>query len=95
MLYGRPAVGVSHLVQSTRAGAMFGFDLVVAVLLVNLLKYPFFEIGTKYTVATGNVLLEGYKDLGRWSLWVFLAISVGTMLIIIAVVTMGNSWFVS
>jgi Mn2+/Fe2+ NRAMP family transporter len=88
LLYAGAAVGVSHLVQSTRAGAMFGFDLVIAVLLVNLLKYPFFEIGTKYTVATGNVLLEGYKDLGRWSLWVFLAISVGTMLIIIAVVTM-------
>ncbi|NCN10975.1 MAG: divalent metal cation transporter [Leptospira sp.] len=88
LLYAGAAVGVSHLVQSTRAGAMFGFDLVIAVLLVNLLKYPFFEIGTKYTVATGNVLLEGYKDLGRWSLWVFLGISIGTMFIIIAVVTM-------
>ncbi|MCG9875406.1 MAG: divalent metal cation transporter [Leptospiraceae bacterium] len=94
LLYAGAAVGVSHLVQSTRAGAMFGFDLVLAVLIVNLLKYPFFEIGTKYTVATGNVLLEGYDNLGRWSLWVFLGISVGTMFIIIAVVTMVTAGLV-
>lgn len=94
LLYAGAAVGVSHLVQSTRAGAMFGFDLVLAVLIVNLLKYPFFEIGTKYTVATGNVLLEGYNNLGRWSLWVFLGISVGTMFIIIAVVTMVTAGLV-
>jgi Mn2+/Fe2+ NRAMP family transporter len=93
-LYAGAAVGVSHLVQSTRAGAMFGFDLVAAVLIVNFLKYPFFEIGTTYTVATGNVLLEGYKNLGRWSLWVFLGISVGTMFIIIAVVTMVTAGLV-
>jgi Mn2+/Fe2+ NRAMP family transporter len=73
---------------------MFGFDLVAAVLIVNFLKYPFFEIGTTYTVATGNVLLEGYKNLGRWSLWVFLGISVGTMFIIIAVVTMVTAGLV-
>ncbi|PJE01481.1 MAG: Mn2+/Fe2+ transporter [Leptospira sp.] len=94
LLYAGAAVGVSHLVQSTRAGAMFGFDLVAAVLIVNFLKYPFFEIGTTYTVATGNVLLEGYKNLGRWSLWVFLGISVGTMFIIIAVVTMVTAGLV-
>ncbi|HIP76402.1 MAG TPA: divalent metal cation transporter, partial [Psychromonas hadalis] len=37
------AVGGSHLVASTKAGAMFGWQLVGLILLVNLLKYPFFR----------------------------------------------------
>jgi len=41
------AMGVSHLVQSTRAGAEFGYALVWAVLLANLFKYPFLEFGSR------------------------------------------------
>ena len=43
LLYAGAAIGVSHLVQSTRAGAMFGFTLIWAILLAHLIKYPFFE----------------------------------------------------
>ena len=42
------AIGVSHLVQSTRAGAEFGFTLIWAVVLANLSKYPFLEFGPIY-----------------------------------------------
>jgi Mn2+/Fe2+ NRAMP family transporter len=87
LLYAGAAVGVSHLVQSTRAGAMYGFDLLLAVLLVNLIKYPFFEIGTRYTISTGKVLQSGYLDIGRWAVWIFLGITVGTMFIIVSVVS--------
>ena len=61
LLYAGAAVGVSHLVQSTRAGAEYGLSLVIVVILANVLKYPFFEYGPRYTMATGNNLLEGYK----------------------------------
>ncbi len=67
---------------------MYGFDLVLAVILVNLLKYPFFEIGTRYTIVTGRPLQEAYKELGVWALGIFLLITVGTMFIIVGVVTM-------
>ena len=36
LLFAAAAVGVSHLVQSTRAGADFGFGLLWALLLANL-----------------------------------------------------------
>jgi len=36
------AIGGSHLLSSTTAGARFGFSLVGLILLTNLLKYPFF-----------------------------------------------------
>ena len=39
------AVGGSHLVASTQAGAKFGWQLALLILVVNLLKYPFFRAG--------------------------------------------------
>lgn len=49
LLYAGAAVGVSHLVQSTRAGGMFGFELILAIVIIHLIKYPFFEFGPRYT----------------------------------------------
>ena len=46
LLYAGAAVGVSHLVQSTRAGGMFGFELIIAIVIIHFIKYPFFEIST-------------------------------------------------
>ena len=43
ILFASTAIGVSHLVQSTRAGADFGLLLLGFVIVVSLLKYPFFE----------------------------------------------------
>jgi len=54
LLFAGAAIGVSHLVQSTRAGADFGFGLLWALLLVNLFKYPFFKFGPRYAMATGE-----------------------------------------
>ena len=65
LLYAGAAVGVSHLVQSTRAGGMFGFELMLAIVIIHLVKYPFFEFGPRYTAATGKNLLHGYKQLGE------------------------------
>ena len=45
LLFAGAAIGVSHLVQSTRAGADFGFGLIWALALSNLFKYPFFYLG--------------------------------------------------
>jgi Mn2+/Fe2+ NRAMP family transporter len=81
------AVGVSHLVQSTRAGAEYGLLLLPIVLLVCLLKMPFLEFGPRYTAATGENLLIGYRRVGRWALGLFAFVTFGTMFIIQAVVT--------
>ncbi|MEY5042977.1 MAG: hypothetical protein RJA19_204, partial [Bacteroidota bacterium] len=43
ILFASTAIGVSHLVQSTRAGADYGWGLVGAIVLANVAKYPFFE----------------------------------------------------
>lgn len=59
------AIGASHLIQSTRAGGYFGFELLWIVILVNILKYPFIEYGFRYTGATGNNLLQAYNKLHK------------------------------
>ncbi len=81
------AIGVSHLVQSTRAGAEFGFALLWAVILANIFKYPFLEFGPRYAIATGNNMVQGYKKLAGWAIWVFIIFTVGTVFAIQAAVT--------
>ncbi len=87
LLFAGAAIGVSHLVQSTRAGANFGFGLVWALVLINLVKYPFFQFGPRYALATGESLLDGYKRLGRGVLVVYYVLNLGTMFTIQAAVT--------
>jgi len=87
ILFAGAAIGVSHLVQSTRAGAGYGFDLLWAVLLVLLFKYPFFQFAHRYTVATGESLLEGYRRQGIWALGLFMAVVLISSFITTAAVT--------
>jgi Mn2+/Fe2+ NRAMP family transporter len=91
LLYAGAAIGVSHLVQSTRAGADFGYELLWAILLVNVLKYPFFEIATRYTVKNEKSILEAYREIGNWALVVFFVFTFFTMFIIISAVSTVTS----
>jgi len=79
ILFAGTAIGVSHLVQSTRAGAEYGYALVWAVLLANFFKYPFFEFGSRFAQATETNLLQGYLKLGKWPLWLYLGATVLSM----------------
>ncbi|MCT0219631.1 divalent metal cation transporter [Synechococcus sp. CS-1329] len=72
------AIGGSHLVASTQAGARYGLGLLGLVLLINLIKYPFLLVGTRFTAATGLSLLEGYQRQERWYLPLFLLITAAT-----------------
>ncbi len=88
ILFAAAAVGVSHLVQSTRAGADYGLSLLLLVLLANVVKYPAFRFGPHYAAATGTSLLEGYRRQGRPLLLLYLALTLGTMFAVLAAVTM-------
>lgn len=87
LLFAGAAIGVSHLVQSTKAGAEFGAGLIWALVLAHLCKYPFFQFGPKYSAATGQTLLEGYHKLGKGVLLAFFIMSFATMFTIQAAVT--------
>jgi len=86
IMFAGTCVGGSHLVQSTRAGADYGFSLLIIILLANLFKYPFFEFASRYTNATGESIYEGYRKLGKWTLYLNLIITFVSMFIITAAI---------
>ncbi|MEE4639967.1 MAG: divalent metal cation transporter [Wenzhouxiangella sp.] len=88
LLMAGAAIGVSHLVQATRAGAEYGLSLLGLVILACVLKYPFIEFGPRYAAATGESLIRGYQRLGDWALGLFALITLATMFIIQASVTL-------
>jgi Mn2+/Fe2+ NRAMP family transporter len=94
-LFAGAAIGVSHLVQSTRAGADFGFGLLWALLLINFVKYPFFEFGPRYAAATGESLLHGYKKLGKGVLITYFILTFATMFTIQTAVTIVTAGIAS
>ncbi|TVQ87811.1 MAG: divalent metal cation transporter [Deltaproteobacteria bacterium] len=95
LLWAGTAIGVSHLVQSTRAGAETGLMLLWLVIAANVFKYPAFEAGPRYAAATGLSLLEGYRRLGRWALVLFLGLTLATMFTVIAGVTLVTAGMAS
>ena len=81
------AIGVSHLVQATRAGAEYGFSLLWLLILAVVSKYPFMEFGPRYASATGETLIQGYRRMGNYAYGTYIALTIGTMFIIQAAVT--------
>ena len=71
LLFASTAIGTSHLVLSTRAGAHYGLIFIWIILGALLLKYPFYEFGTRYPIATGKSLVYGYKQQGGIALGLF------------------------
>jgi len=86
ILFASTAIGVSHLVQSTRAGANYGFALMGIIIAANLFKYPFFEYGSRYASATGESLIDGYKRLGRPILWIYFLVTICSMFFVMSAV---------
>ena len=87
MIMAGTAIGTSHIVLAPVAGARFGFDLLWLVLFAHLFKYPAFEFGARYAVATGTSLIEGFQKLPgpkNWGLFVFLGVTVVQGLTILA-----------
>ena len=93
IIFASTAIGVSHLVQSTRAGAKFGFSLLFILILVNVLKFPFFEYASRYASVTGTSLIAGYKKIGQWMLILWFIINSISMIIATAVVVLVTAGF--
>ncbi|AXQ78709.1 divalent metal cation transporter [Streptococcus chenjunshii] len=81
ILLASAAVGGSHIVSSTQAGAIYGWQLAIIILLINLFKYPFFRFGSQYTLQNNKSLIEGYNEKGKVYLWVFFIMNIFSALV--------------
>lgn len=93
MLFASTAIGVSHLVQSTRGGADFGLSILPFVLAANVFKFPFFEYGSRYANVKGKSIIDGYAEMGKWMIYIYLLIQLITMFFVSAAVGAVTSGF--
>src|SRR5690606_24373631 len=87
LLFAGAAIGVSHLVQSTRAGADYGLGLIWALLWVNVCQNAFLQFGPRYAMATNESLLDDYKKLGNSVLKIYYFLNVAAVFTIQTAVT--------
>lgn len=95
IMFAGTCIGGSHLIQSTKAGAFYGFGLLSIIIIANIVKYPFFEFASRYTNATGDSILEGYKKIGNWTLYIYGAVTLFSMFIITAAIAAMTSGLAS
>jgi len=93
ILFASTAIGVSHLVQSTRAGADYGLLLMGFVVLVMVMKYPFFEYGSRYANVTQTSIIDGYKKLGKPALWTYFLLTISSMFFVTGAVGFVTAGF--
>lgn len=76
ILMASAAVGGSHIVSSTQAGAIYGWQLALLIILINVFKYPFFRFGSQYTMENHKSLIEGYAEKGKGWLTIFFVLNI-------------------
>jgi Mn2+/Fe2+ NRAMP family transporter len=90
------AVGVSHLVWSTRAGAEYGFSLVGLIMLIVILKYPAFRFAVDYASATGRSLVTGYSKISKIAMaWLAIGFFFDTFVATSAISLVAAGLFIS
>lgn len=81
ILMASAAVGGSHIVSSTQAGAIYGWQLALVILLINIFKYPFFRFGSQYTMENDKSLIEGYAEKGKGWLAIFFVLNISSAIV--------------
>ena len=64
-------VGAADLVATMIAGQRYGYALLWAVIVGTIMKIVLVEGVGRYSLATGNTMFHGWRELGRWTSWYF------------------------
>ena len=91
LIFAGAAVGVSHVVQSTRGGAEMGTAALFIVVVSCLIKLPAFRFGPLYAAVTGESLLAGYRRQGLWVLVTFALLTLAILFTTLAAVTVVSA----
>ena len=88
ILYAASAVGVSHLIQGTRAGADYGLQLSFIIIIACFFKYPCIRFGGDYAAATGKSLISNYRSQGWWAFSIYSVAQIISMVFVIAAISL-------
>ncbi|MGD9484878.1 Nramp family divalent metal transporter [Streptomyces sp. TRM70308] len=64
-------IGAGDLVATLVAGSRFGYGLLWAVVVGCAIRIAFAEGAARWHLATGRTLFEGWRSIGRWTLYYF------------------------
>lgn len=64
-------VGAGDLVAALVAGNRYGYALLWCAVLGAMMKIVLVEGASRYSLATGNTIFEGWRTLGKWTTWYF------------------------
>lgn len=64
-------VGAADMVATLAAGSRYGYMLLWAVVVGVILKIVLVEGAGRYSLATGKTIFEGWRSLGKWTVWYF------------------------
>ncbi len=95
IVYAAAAVGVSHLVQATRAGAEYGLSLLWVFLVISLIKFPGFFLASRYATLTSRPIGEAYLKMGGFATAVMVLSILADFFISMAVVALVTAGLVS
>lgn len=91
ILFACVTAGGANFIQSTHAGAEYGLKLIPLILLIYILKYPFFEFAQRYCISTKETLLHGYFRIGRWALILYIILMACAAFPTIAALSLVNA----
>jgi Mn2+/Fe2+ NRAMP family transporter len=63
------------------------------VILAMILKYPFFEYGSRYANSTQTSIIDGYKKLGKPALWLYFILIITSMFFVTGAVGFVTAGF--
>ncbi|MDK1476979.1 Nramp family divalent metal transporter [Streptomyces sp. 549] len=64
-------IGAGDLVATLVAGSRFGYSLLWAVVIGCVIRIAFAEGAARWHLATGRTLFDGWRTIGRWTLYYF------------------------
>lgn len=91
ILFACVTIGGGNFIQATHAGAEYGLKFVPFILLIYILKYPFFEFAARYSASTKTTILDGYLKIGRPALWLYLVLIFFTSFPVIAALSLVDA----
>lgn len=72
---------------------IYRFGFLLAIVVVNILKYPFFEYGTRYAAGTGESFIDAYKSLGKWAIIAYFLVMIVSLFFVSAAVLQVTAVF--
>lgn len=64
-------VGAADMIATLVAGTHYGYELFWAVIVGVIMKIVLVEGAGRFTLATGKTIFEGWRSLGKWTIWYF------------------------